>query len=63
MSVATFTRLYRDHGAGPEYPATPERVSAVLASMQEARDSSVPFATLLRMDDGSSVTVRPKARR
>jgi hypothetical protein len=62
MAVATFTRVYQ-HGAGPEHPATPEFVANVLRGMREAADGPIPFAVLLKMDDGSTVTARPKARR
>lgn len=59
MPVSTFIRIYA-HGAGPECPARPALVANVLRSMQESADGDLPFAVLLRMDDGSSVTVRPK---
>jgi len=60
-AVVTFQRIY-PHGAGLKHEATPGFVTAVLRSMQEAATSESPFSVLLRMDDGSSVTVKPKRR-
>jgi len=59
MAIATFTRLY-EHGAGPEHPATPAFVANVLRSMQEAAGGEAPFRVRFRMDDGSTVVVKPK---
>jgi hypothetical protein len=61
-SPVTFTRIYT-HGSGPEHPATPQFVSNVLHSMNEAASGDVPFKVLLRMDDGSTVLAKPKGRR
>jgi hypothetical protein len=58
----TFTRVYRDHGDGQEYPATPERIRNVIASMHAAAVSTVPFKVRLRLDDGSVVVLKPKGR-
>ena len=60
--VATFQRLYL-HGAGPEHAATPQFVANVLRSMNEAAGGDVPFKVLLRMEDGSTVLAKPKAKR
>lgn len=58
----SFQRLY-PHGPGIEYPADAQKVATVLRSMQESRDSEVPFKVRLRMDDGSAVVLRPKPGR
>lgn len=60
-AVATFQRLYRHHPCGLEYPASPETIAAVLRSMNEAVNGEVPFNVRFRMDDGSTVTVKPRA--
>lgn len=58
----TFQRIY-PHALGIEYEADAARVATVLRSMQESRDSEVPFKVRLRMDDGSAVVLRPKPGR
>ena len=58
----TFQRIY-PHALGIEYEANAERVATVLRSMQESRDSEVPFKVRVRLDDGSVLVFRPKARR
>ena len=58
----TFQRIY-PHALGIEYPADAKRVATVLRSMQEHRDSTVPFKVRVRLDDGSAVVFRPKGQR
>jgi hypothetical protein len=59
MQPLSFRRIYRD-ASGPEYPATPEVVRIVLASMNSHAKGSDPFKVEFRLEDGSTVTVKPK---
>ena len=61
-AVVSFRRLYLNHPAGLEYPATPAVVSAVLRSMNAAAGGEVPFNTQFRLDDGSTVIAKPRRR-
>jgi len=61
MNAVTFQRIYREHGPGLEYPASPEALRRVFASMNQAHASNqAPFRVRLRLADGSTVTVSPK---
>lgn len=60
MATATsWQRIYPTE-AGLEHPATEKSVSNVLASMRECAGGILPFKVLFRMDDGSTVIVKPK---
>jgi hypothetical protein len=59
----SWQRVYRDHGPGPEHPATEASLSNVLRSMNESADSAVPFKVRVRFGDGTSVLVKPKRTR
>lgn len=58
-SPQTFQRLYRDH-AGLEHHATDTAIINVTNSMRESVGGVNPFKVRVRMDDGSSVILRPK---
>lgn len=59
MSPVAYTRVYRDC-SGPEYPATPDLIRVAMKSMLEHAKGDHAFKLRLRMDDGASVTVKPK---
>lgn len=58
-SPISWQRIYPAE-AGLEHPATEASVSNVLRSMQESAGGILPFRVRFRMDDGSSVVVKPK---
>lgn len=55
----TWQRIYPDN-ADIEHPATELTIANVLRSMQESAGGILPFRVRFRMDDGSSVVVKPK---
>lgn len=60
MPIAvSWQRIYADQ-AGLEHPATEVTIANVLRSMQESAGGILPFRVRFRMDDGSSVVVKPK---
>lgn len=56
----SFQRLYKE-GAGIEYPVQGAVVANVLKAMNDAARSGLnPFRVRFRLDDGTSVVVKPR---